>query len=138
MPKGTIIRAREDKGFAFALDDETFREVFLHRVVFPEAVSFREIAGTRIEYTAEETPKGLRAQSARIIDDGLGRERGTIERLTSHGGFIEPFQPRGIYFNVEELVGNDWPADLHGVPVTYTVHGDDIGRPIARAVRKEN
>lgn len=134
--KGTIIRAREDIGILFALDDDTGREVFIHRTVFPEKLCFREIAGSRVEYSTVEGAKGLRAESARIIDDGAGRERGVIARLTGYGGFIEPFNPRGIYFNVEETVGHDWPADLRGIVVTYTVHHDDIGRPIARAIRR--
>jgi cold shock CspA family protein len=138
MPQGTIIRARDDKGFCFILDDAG-AEIFANRNQFADtAISFREIEGTRVDFQVAVTSRGLHAERIVILDDDKGREHGTIDRVVDFGGFIEPYDRRGIFFPLREMVGTDWPAELLGTPVSYTVRIDRNGRPEALAVKRES
>lgn len=137
MQRGTITRAFDDRGFAFILEDNG-PEIFANRKDFSNTnVSFRDIAGARVEFSIAETPRGFQARTVTIIDDPAGRNYGTIARLIrSGGGFIEGHgaPDRGLFFSEVELVG-DFPDDLVGVNVSYTTKTDDKGRLMAVAIR---
>jgi cold shock CspA family protein len=136
--RGTIVRARDDKGFCFIREDDG-PEVFANRKDFQNTgISFRDIAGTRVDFSAVATPRGFQARTVKIIDDPAGRDYGTIKRLVSGGGFIKrPGAPdQRIFFSTVNLVGDDWPDDLQGIDVSYTTTTDREGRLTAVAIRK--
>lgn len=138
MPRGTIVRAIDERGFCFILEDNG-PEMFTNRREFQNTqISFRGIAGARVEFSITETPRGFQARAVRIIDDPAGRNYGTIMRLLPNGGgFIEGHgaPDRGFFFSDAELVGDDWPDDIKGTNVSYTVGTDKRGRVAAVAVR---
>jgi|SRR5579863_6055847 len=138
MPRGTIIRAWDDRGFCFIQEDNG-PEIFSNRRYFIETkTSFINIAGARVEFSIMETARGFECRNVQIIDDPAGRDFGTIMRLISDGGFIDgPGAPdRGIFFPNRELLGDGWPDDLRGTDVAYTPNVCDKGRLRAVAIRR--
>lgn len=134
--KGTILNTEDARGFCFILSDGGGPEIFALRKEFENPqVSLHDAAGLRVEFDLGDEG---RAESVKFIDDPAGREFGTIERVIERGAFIEPFQLRGIYFHSSQLVGDNWPTNLRGVPVSYTIRQDAKGRPVAAAVRQES
>jgi cold shock CspA family protein len=138
MPRGTIIRACAERGFCFIQEDNG-PEIFALRSEFQNPnISFDDIAGTRVDFSVSATNRGFQARAVTIINDPTGRDYGTIKRLIRNGGFIEGHGAgdRGVFFPVYELLGDNWPEDLKGINVSYTVNTDPKGRLRAVAIRK--
>jgi cold shock CspA family protein len=138
MARGTIVRAIDAKGICWIQEDNG-PQLFALRSEFQNTnVSFLNIAGARVDFSVKETARGFQARTVEIIIDPAGRNYGTIARLIrSGGGFIEGYgaPDRGIFFPVDELLGDDWPDDLRGTEVSYTVGTDKQGRTMAVAIR---
>jgi cold shock CspA family protein len=138
MPLGTIIRANDERGFCFIQEDKGV-EIFASRREFQNTyISFHDIAGARVDFSVSATNRGFEARNVRIINDPAGREYGTIKRLIPRGGFIEGHgaPDRGIFFAMDQLLGNDWPVDVTGIDVAYTTNTDNKNRLRAVAIRK--
>jgi cold shock CspA family protein len=138
MPRGTIVRALDDKGCCWIQEDNG-PEIFANRSKFQNTnISFHDIRGTRVEFSVSETNRGFECRNVQIIDDPAGRDYGTIKRLISGGGFIkrQGAPDQRIFFPLSELLGDGWPDDLIGIDVSYTVNTDPkSGRLRAVAIR---
>ena len=68
MTSGIIARLLLDKGFGF-IRDERGLEHFFHRGSVRGAVFELLREGQRVEFTPEESQKGLRAGDVRVVDE---------------------------------------------------------------------
>lgn len=65
MTTGTIKRIVADRGFGF-ISAEDEKEYFFHRDALDAALDFDRLrGGEKVEFTIEQSPKGLRANSVR-------------------------------------------------------------------------
>jgi CspA family cold shock protein len=68
MAKGIVKWFNRQKGFGFIESEETGQEVFLY---FPSQAGRESLAfveGDRVEFDAQETPRGLHATQVRKLD----------------------------------------------------------------------
>lgn len=67
MTTGRIIRLKPDHGFGFIQDTNTGKEYFFHRSAV-EWASFEELREQQaVQFEPSEGPKGLRAESVRLL-----------------------------------------------------------------------
>ena len=66
MATGTIKRVIADRGFGFiAAEDE--KEYFFHRGALDTSLDFDRLrGGEKVDFTIEQSPKGLRANTVRL------------------------------------------------------------------------
>ena len=67
MPTGTVKWFSDDKGFGFVTPDEVGKDLFVHHTGIA-GDGFKTLAeGAKVEYDAEQGPKGPNASNVRPI-----------------------------------------------------------------------
>ena len=67
MPTGKVKFFNADKGFGFLSNDETDKDVFVHRDALPEGMTDIK-PGSRVEYGVVSGRKGDQAMQVRLLD----------------------------------------------------------------------
>ena len=67
MPTGKVKFFNADKGFGFLSNDETEKDVFVHRDALPDGLTELK-SGARVEYGVVSGRKGNQAMQVRLLD----------------------------------------------------------------------
>jgi len=63
MNTGTVKFFNEEKGFGFITNDDTGKDIFVHKTGLSETIS----EGDKVEYEEEEGKKGLNATNVVVV-----------------------------------------------------------------------
>jgi cold shock CspA family protein len=135
MTTGTIIRALPD--FVFILCDGGGSDVFARRQEFIDPPATFE-AGTRVEFSTYNGPKGICAEQVREIpNDGRHLDHGAIHSSKDEYAFIKPDAGSETIFVHKAECDFGFPAQP-GLRVSYVLTADKSGRARAAVCRKQS